>query len=322
MLILSKDDIKNSITLKDARDMAKLAFKELALNSAIVPQRLHKDFNKSTTGLFMPSYSSSLDVICVKNVTICKENRAKNLPYINATITLTSSKTGEALSLMDGVSITALRTASSSGYATTLIAPKDSKVLAIFGCGTQARSHIDAMCDIFSFETIYIYYNSSKESAKKLKEEYSSKNIVLTKDISLLKHADIICTTTNSTTPLFKKSDVKSRVHINSVGSYTKDMQELDCSLFSNSLVVVDSLSSCLIESGDIINPIKENYISKESIYSLSNISHIEKLESRESVNDGITIFKSVGNGIQDLTLANLVYEKAKDKSLGIEVNI
>ena len=128
-------------------------------------------------------------------------------------------------------------------------------------------------------------------------------------EMSDLKNADIICTATTSKTPLFNFEDIKAGVHINAIGAHQADTRELDTSLIQKSKVYIDQLSSSQIEAGDLIIPINEGKYNWNNVEGELGELIDEKIAGRTS-EDEITIFNSIGNAVQDLVIASMVFEK------------
>ena len=125
-------------------------------------------------------------------------------------------------------------------------------------------------------------------------------------DLNLLKNADIITTATTSTKALFENSDLKQSVHINAVGSYKPSLIEINPETISSSKLILDQKSAAMIEAGDIQNALNNNFeIKDENIFELGEI----KDNARHFMTQR-TVFKSVGNALQDLVLASTIYQK------------
>ena len=132
----------------------------------------------------------------------------------------------------------------------------------------------------------------------------------------MLRACDIICTATNAGEPLFTLDDIKSGVHINAIGSYKPNMQELDPELLKAAKIYVDQKEPCLAESGDLIKPIKTGIFTPEHIFGEIGQFPLGQLNGRTSEEE-VTVFKSVGVAIQDYVVANRIYEKALKMGFG-----
>jgi ornithine cyclodeaminase len=136
-----------------------------------------------------------------------------------------------------------------------------------------------------------------------------------------VREADVICTTTTSRTPVFTDADLKAGAHINAVGSFRPEVQEIPEGTIQRARLVVDSREACWAEAGDLIVPRAKGLISDEDILAeLGEIVGGSKV-GRESPAD-ITLFKSVGNAVQDVSVAAKIIEEAAKHGLGTQVDI
>jgi Predicted ornithine cyclodeaminase, mu-crystallin homolog len=308
-------------------DAMKEAFASLSSGIAVVPLRTRLPIsNHDAISLFMPAYmrTDSGEALAVKIVSLFPKNPSRGLPYIQAAVLVLESDTGRAIALLEGSTLTAIRTGAGSGAAIDLLARKDSKVAAIFGAGPQGRTQLEAACSARKIETVYIY-NPTRSKAETLAEQmagYKSipKNIIVANSPKeAIEHADIICTATGSTSAVFQDKDVKLGTHISAIGGYTPEMQELPVETVARSRIVVDSYTTVMEEAGDIVKAIQAGLIQESSIHAEVGEIVLGKKSGRQS-EDEITFFKSVGNAVQDAAAAQLALKNARKMKLGTEV--
>ncbi|HJX98184.1 MAG TPA: NAD(P)-binding domain-containing protein [Chthoniobacterales bacterium] len=233
-----------------------------------------------------------------KIVTFYPPNAAKGIHTHMALIILNDRETGAPLAVMDGRLITEMRTAAVSAAATKLLAPKDSKILAILGSGVQARSHFEALSLVRKFEDIRIW-SQAKANAEKFAQEIGSK---VTSQEDAVRGADVVVTVTSSQTPVLRGAWLKPGAHVNAVGACRPDWRELDDDAMRNSVVFVDSREAAIKESGDVI-------LSGAKIYAELGEAFAGKIDNRASET---TIFKSLGMAVEDVASALLVYRAAR----------
>jgi len=130
--------------------------------------------------------------------------------------------------------------------------------------------------------------------------------------------ADIICTATTSSTPVFADRDLRTGVHINGIGSYSPLTAEIPHRTLARSLLVVDSRSSALAEAGDLIQAIAQGVITPEHIRAELGDLVLGRVEGR-SAPDQITVFKSVGIAVQDAVAASIALKNARAGEIGRE---
>ncbi len=326
VLILSKKDLEAVMTMKETIQVVERAFKELALGTARMPTRLGLTvFDRAGWMGVMPAYLSETGSLAAKIVAVFESNPSKhNLPTVLATVTLNDASTGYPLAFMEGTYITAMRTGAAGGVAAKYLARKNAKVVGIFGTGVQARTQLLAVNEVRDVDKVYAF-DISADQSRKFAEDMS-KAIGIDIEIAdspevVVKKSDIIVTATTSKTPIFAGRLLKQGTHINAIGSFRPDARELDDDAILRSKVVVDSKEAALAEAGDIVIPLKANTISETHIY--AEIGEIITGKKRARTNDDeITLFKSVGLGVQDAAAAYLAYEKAREAGVGFEVEL
>jgi len=326
--ILSRNDVKRSVTMPQAIDVVKQAFISLAQKKAILPLRTQvtvKEYEGIT--LFMPAYLPEIESLGTKIVSVFPQNAKNNRPTIHAMVIICEARTGQPSAMMDGTYLTALRTGAASGIATDLLAHKEAKTAAIFGAGVQGRTQLEAICCVRDIQKVLVYDNNLR-SARSFSEEMQKHGDPIPGDIvavdspeKAVSEADVICVATTSSIPVFKDRHLRSGVHINGVGSYTPRMQEIPEKTILRAKVVVDSITASLEEAGDLIIPIKKGLIDESHIQGELGQVASGFLSVRESEAD-ITFFKSVGLAIQDLAVAELALRKAAELRLGMDIEL
>lgn len=327
MLILTKEEIQQSLPMSEMISATKSAFASLSSGKAEVPLRGHLDIpTHEATSLFMPAYlqNETGEALSVKIVSVFPHNKNLDLPLIHAAVLVLEADTGRILALLEGGSLTAIRTGAVSGAATDLLARPDSQVLGIFGAGVQSRTQLEAVCTVRPIEKVLIYDPQENLVANLIQEMAGQGPIP--KDLYAAKHpqeacslADVICCATTSTTPVFADQDLKAGVHINGVGSYTPEMQEIPAETVQRALLVVDSRPAALREAGDIIQPIKDGRIKTDHIRAELGEIVLGVSPGRIHRNQ-VTFFKSVGNAVQDAAAAQLALYNAQKMGLGQDI--
>jgi len=328
MLILTADEVRKALPMTEAIEAMKKAYASLSDGTAVVPLRTRLPIpNSEALSLFMPAFvnSSEGNALAIKVVSLFPTNPARALAYIQAAVLVFDPETGRAIALLEGSSLTAIRTGAASGAAIDLLARADSKVAAIFGAGAQGRTQLEAACTARKIETAYIY-DATLEKARSFADEMSGKGTV-TRDIRVaasareaVEHADIICTATTSTRPVFEDKDIRAGTHISAVGSYTPDMKEIPAETLQRAKIYVDSRSASLEEAGDLIQPIRAGLFDKSWIRGELGELVSGKVVGRESPEE-ITYFKSVGVAVQDAMAAQAALNNAHKMNIGTEVD-
>ena len=328
MLILNADEVRRALPMQQAIAAMKDAYASLSNGTAVVPLRTRLQIPAhDALSLFMPAYmkSDSGEALAIKVVSLYPHNPSRKLAYIQAAVLVLEADTGRAIALLEGSTLTAIRTGAGSGAATDLLARKDSKVVAIFGAGAQGRTQVEAVCAVRNIETVFIF-NPTLGKARAFAEEMAGRNSI-PNDIRVantpqeaIENANIICTATTSSKPVFDDQDIKPGTHISAVGAYTPQMQEVPVETVARARVVVDSYVTVIEEAGDIVQAIQAGAIHESDIHAELGEIILGSKVGRES-EDEITVFKSVGNAVQDAAAAQLALQNARELKLGKEVD-
>src|SRR5512142_3420648 len=180
MLILNAEDVRQALPMDQAIEAMKNAYASLSGGTAVVPLRTRIAIpNSEALSLFMPAFVSSRDrnALAIKVVSLFPTNPVRGLAYIQAAVLVFDSETGQAIALLEGSSLTAIRTGAAGGAAVDLLARKDSRVAAIFGAGAQGRTQLEAACTARTIETAYIF-DADLEKAQTFAEEMKGKGSI------------------------------------------------------------------------------------------------------------------------------------------------
>src|SRR5215470_3762968 len=328
MRLLTRSDVQRSISMREAVEVVKRAFSELSTGRADVPLRIAL-WRPGCDGvtLVMPGYLCDSGSLAVKVVSVHNRNAERNLPLINAVVILIDPATGQAVAAMEGGYLTALRTGAGSGAATDLLARQDAEVAAIIGAGAQARAQALGLTAVRPIKRIWVYSRRREQVDEMIGEMGpqlgpSIELLAANSPSQAVREALVVCASTTSSTPVFDGADLRPGVHVNGVGSYKPEMQEVDCvTLRRASKIVVDSREAAMAEAGDLIIAIGRGEIRPSDVY--AEIGEIAAgLKPGRQDDDEITYFKSVGNAAQDAAVAQAVYQRALQEGLGVEVDL
>lgn len=316
---LSAADVVQALPMAAAIEGMKQAFAQLSADKADVPLRAR--VQSAGTTLVMPAYLSATNDLAVKIVSVFPGNAQKDLPTIHALVLALDAETGQPIALMEGGSLTAIRTGAGAGAATDLLARVSSRVAAIIGSGVQARTQLEAICTVRDIQRVYVY-SPTRAHAEAFADEMAGQHpipddvIVAESAQEAVQEADIICAATTSSTPVFDGNHLKPGVHVNGVGSFAPDMQEVDLTTIRRALVVVDSREAVLAEAGDLIIPLENGDLAPEHIHAeLGDI--VNGTRPARDNDEQITYFKSVGVAVQDAIAADIALRHAEKMNLG-----
>lgn len=323
-LILNKKDVSQVLDVSKTIEIVENAFFENSLNRTQTTERgvINLSDIDGWMGV-MTAHIDNLNVMGTKVVTVFKKNINEGKSTTNGTLLLLNSESGDLLSIMDATFLTAVRTGAATGVATKYLSRKDSNSIGLFGAGVQARTQLEAICAVRQIEKIEIFTPTDSKRLDFINELSNDLGITIRKNDNrdTILDNDIIVTATTSTTPVFSGDNVKSGTHINCIGAHTKTTREIDTTTIKRGKLFVDSKPSALKEAGEILIPLDNNEINLDVIRGDLSDLVSKKITGRES-NEDITIFKSLGLSIEDVSTAKYVFDQANLKGIGTNIEI
>ncbi len=325
--ILNAAEVRRALPMPDAIEGMKAAFAQLSAGLAITPLRSRIDVQRSGgVTLVMPAYLPADDALAVKIVSVFPQNAAWQEPTIRAAVLALDPANGRPVALLEGSTLTAIRTGAGSGAATDLLARRSAKVAAIIGSGVQARTQLEAVCCVRDIREVWVYSPNPAHAADFASAMAGYGSIPANINIAAsaeeaVSRAGIVCTATTSLTPVFPFHALQPGTHINAVGSFTPQMQELDEQTVRASLVVVDSREAALEEAGELIMALQSGAIGPAHIHAELGEIIAGRKPGRQSA-DEITLFKSVGVAAQDAVAASIALQNAAREELGVVVSL
>lgn len=318
MLVLNEQDQQSLLDMKEVIDEVANSLKAFSEGKTDTPLRYVLPFNEGNRYLVMPALSDDLKVVGIKTVTFAPDNPKKGKKTITGSVLLSDYETGETLAVLEGSYLTKIRTGAISGVATKYLARENAETLCVIGTGDQAQGLIEAVLAVRDIKHIQLYNRTHRKAvtfAETIQQQYQSVDVTVMEDVDdAIANADVIVTATNATQPVFNKS-LEAGVHVNAVGSFKPDMQELPSHAIANAdKVVVEASEAALEETGDLITPIKEGLFGEKDLYGELGEIVGSHLAGRES-DDEITVFKSVGVAIVDIIVANYFYQKVQENN-------
>jgi ornithine cyclodeaminase/alanine dehydrogenase-like protein (mu-crystallin family) len=323
LLYLSADDVRRALPMSAAIEAMREAFRQLSNGQVTLPMRERLDApGERAVALVMPCHSVAEKLFSVKFVTVFQENPRRGLPSIQALVILTDAATGEHLAVMDGASVTAIRTGAASGVATDVLARLEAAVVAVFGAGMQARTQLEAVGCVRSIGRAFVYDVDPAAAERFAADMTQQLGLPVERrgtPAETLEDADVICTATTSTTPVFEDRQLAPGAHVNAVGSFRPDVTEIPSATVCRARVVVDHRASALEEAGDLIGPLSQGLVQQSHVSTELGEILLGRSPGRRSDSE-ITLFKSVGVAIQDLCAAARALENARRIGLGLQL--
>ena len=271
----------------------------------------------------MPGSTLDPPFFGAKVISLLPRNPSKGLPTVQGYVSLFDHETGKPVALIEGASVTAIRTAAASGLATRELAGKNARTHGLFGTGVQAVTHIDAIACACDIREVIVWGRDAEKTRHfaRRQSERVKLDVRATDDPAEAASCDVVSTVTAATEPVLRGEWLRSGCHVNLVGAHTPNARESDTAVIKRSSVYVDLTESALNEAGDLLIPIGEGAISKQHI--LGEIGQVLAGEVPGRTGRGeITLYKSLGIVAQDLFAAARIYTRALEEGAGVEVDL
>lgn len=311
MRTIDAAELRGLVRMPDAIDAVREAFRLVSSGRFLAPQRVV--IGGGTELLMAGRPAENPGGFVTKVLTVRPDNPARGLPLLHAVVLWFDGPTGEPLAVIDGETVTALRTGAASGVATDLLAVPDAATLAVIGSGAQAPDQAEAVLAVRPIRTVRIFsrnQDTARGFARDLADRHPDLDIgVETSSAAAVRGADVVCCATTARSPVLDHRDVGPNTHVNAVGAFRPDMCELPAALLADSLVVVDQREAAMAGAGDVIQAIDAGALDERRLVEVG-----ELLLGRERFRgERPTVFKSVGVSAQDWALARAAVGRVRE---------
>lgn len=319
ILWLSETDVAHLLTMDDTLVMVEKAFGLHGQGKVQLPPKVYLDFKPFGGDLrAMPVYiQGKYPAAGVKIVNSNSLNPDQGLPAVAGIVVYNDPRTGMPLGVFAAGTLTSLRTGAGGGIAAKYLARADSKIIGLVGCGRQAHTQVDALLRLFPIERVFVWGKTMQEAKMFCDTFQPVKSVSITPfaDLKPICGADIVVTTTPVRKPLVKAAWIKPGTHINAIGADAPGKQELEIELLKKSSVVVDDWNQAS-HAGEINVACAKGKFHKKNVY--AQLGEIVAGKKKGRVNDKqITIFDSTGLALQDIAVAQWLYNKAVSLNKG-----
>ncbi len=313
-LILTRSEVERTATMSLAVRAVEAAFAAFGRGEATMPPKVYLPI-EDHDGDFRAMPARLGSSAGIKWVNVHPHNRKRyGLPTVMGVYVLNDPANAFPLAVMDGTSLTALRTGAAGGVASKHLAGRSPRTVGFIGCGVQAPMLHDAHRVVFDdFESLA--HDRNPRTAEEFAERIGGRAVSLEEAAG----ADIVCTATPSRTPFIKADWVAPGAHINAMGADAPGKQELELGVLKNAEVYIDDVHQAT-SSGEINVPLAAgDYEIAEIAGSLGEV--VAGLLPRPRT-ETKTVFDSTGLAIQDVALAHAVYEAARSSGIGTEIDL
>lgn len=314
VLYLTEAEVGQVVTIDLALDAVTTAFRKLALDEAsnVPRQRCQTD---QVLLHVLPAAAKTLGVIGFKAYATTKTGTRFH-------VTLYDGKTGAMIALIEADLLGQFRTGAASGVATKKLARTDAATVGCFGAGKQARTQLLAVCKVRPIKKVHVYSRdpeSRKVFAERLSRETGVEVLPVETPEQAARGLDIVITATTAREPVLSGEWLSAGQHLNLIGSNFLAKAEADVEVFRKATVVaVDSKDQAKLEAGDFVAALNSGVLHWDDIHDLAPLI-IGRYPGRESSQD-VTLFKSLGLGIEDIALAARLVDVARQQGLGREI--
>lgn len=316
MIYITEAQAKAVINVKSALPVFRRAY--LQCNDGDIstgPRLVMPVDNKGDKGQWLTANYPAEGFFGTKFSAVFPGNLQQNLPATISTISLYSGQTGELKAVVEANALTAIKTAGSAAIATDLLSRKDSSTLAIIGSGLQAFDQVLAIRQVRNIRHVIVYDLDVTRAEKfvgflQAVDGYDVHTTVAGSADEAVAAADVVCTCTTSKRPVFKGSSLRAGTHVNAIGSYAPDMQEIDSeTVMRSSCVVTEHVEGLWAAAGDILDPFEKGLIDKDKVDGSVGDVLAGSVLGRQN-DDQITLYESVGSAVLDLAIAVETYKQ------------
>ena len=329
MLILTRRDVQAALRMNDALRAAEAGLAAYSAGEADVPLRANIG-TAAGVNLYMPGLLRGSGALGAKLVSIHPGNVSIGLPTVLAVMVLQDATSGAPLAVMEASYLTAVRTGAAAGVATSYLAREDAAKVLLIGGGAQGRTQVQGVRAVRKVSHLVVC-DLNRATAEAAASEIAADEVPGGGDLSVtisddsdawVAWADIIICATTSRRPVFKGELVRPGTHINAIGAYTPEMQELPPEVLVRAdRVVCDARAAAWQEAGDLVIPFRRGLIDSNRVDAELGDLVLGRSPGRVRP-EQITIYKGVGLAALDLAAAQATYVKALELGLGSEIEL
>jgi alanine dehydrogenase len=316
-VLLSESDVKSILTMPIALESVENSFHRLADGTAQVHSRARLHVPGKSYLHYMAAADATSGYMGLKIYTSAKEG-------LRFLILLFSAESGDLLAQIEADYVGQMRTGAASGVATRLLARADAKSVGIIGTGLQARTQLEAISLVRKIESVRAFSRDASRR-EKFAADMTAKFGIQVTAVSAAEQAvremDIVVTSTTSTNPVVEGRWLKPGTHLNAIGANFPQKHELDAEAIRRcDIIVADSRAQSKIESGDLIQMYGDDQRRWTNVIEFAEIVS-GKTPGRTNENQ-ITLFKSNGIATEDIVVAGRIYELAKERGMGKQIEL
>lgn len=324
LLVLSAADVRTLLDVDLAIESQRLAFAALGRGEALLPPRLLIDGNKDSVSFcYAARLAPDAGAVC-KFGSVNPANANQGMPTISALITVLDGEDGRPVAIMDGTSVTTIRTSAASAVAASALAKPGSNSLAVLGSGVQADAHVRAMSRVLGLKAVRVWGVDAAQAqalAEALDNEFPFDVTASATAENAVREADIVVGCTTSLEPILETAWLNPGATMISIGSFAANRCEVPQDLLTRAAaLVVDDVETSLEHAGPVVRGIASGLITADRLVSLGEV--LTGVRPGRTQDSDVVYYNSVGVGVQDAAAATAVVDAARSAGRGQTVSL
>jgi ornithine cyclodeaminase len=256
----------------------------------------------------------------LKAIVLIPGNPARGLDAHQGTVMLYDGDTGMPTAILNASAITEIRTAAVTAVATRALARDGARVLGMLGAGVQARSHLIALAEVRPWDEVRVYAPTTAhaEALRATRPDL----IVAASAAEAIQGADVVVVATSAKRPVLEHGWLASGAHVNAVGASSPTAWEIEPETVAAAALFCDSRESVCHEAGEFRLAIEQGLIAGEEHIRAELGEVVSGAHPGRAADDELTLFRSLGIGVEDLAAAQVAVQNARRQGLGTEVEL
>ncbi|GAA2614485.1 ornithine cyclodeaminase family protein [Actinomadura fulvescens] len=320
VLLLSAADVNAVFDVGTAIESQRAAFTALGREEALLAPRALLPAGDDVAFCYVSRLPGTGPV--AKFGSVNPGNAERGLPSVSAMVTVLDETTGRPVAVIEGTSVTTLRTSAASAVAVDRLARPDASRLAVIGCGVQGRAHVRAIAAVRALSEVRLHSRTPESAtamATDLEEELGLSFRVADSSEEAVEGADIVTACTTSEQPVVRGAWLAPGCTVVSIGSFTPRHSEVDAEVLARAAaIVVDDVATAAEQAGPIVSALRDGALAEADLLPLGQVT--AGLVTARRTPEDIVFFNSVGLGVQDTAAAARIVELARAKGAGTVV--
>lgn len=326
MRLICEQDVERLIDRAMAIASATEAYRRQASGTQPAPGRLDLPRQDPSGNVLILAGYGADGLFCSKNNVHVYQEAGSRQRKAASMLVLWDTVRCQPLALLATTGFNNHRTAAGLAAAADRLARPDASTLTVFGAGKIAPATIRYLQTVRKFERIAIVGRGAVRAtalAEALSREadFAHTDIRAESDVvQAIREADVVVTITTATEPVFSGRDLKPGALVILAGANRPHAREADDALISRSTIYVDHNEGCLTRAGDLSIPLASGVLKLEQI--AGEIGTLFTSPMTVPPGSDVTVFKSIGVIAQDIALAHALYQRARERGIGVEFDV